>query len=709
MADPDITVHRIQPAWVRMKHLIKQLWLVIALISAASVVLLLSDRQQRVREVSHPSQDYPAIAVMQISSTALLDSHVAGVLSRLEERGYRAPDGKNIRLFNPQGDFSTANAIARDMANGPYELVITSSTIALQTFSKANLSSQKIHVFGAVTDPYGAGVGIEGPEPARHPPYMAGIGTFQPVQRAIQIAHEMNPGLKRLGVVWNPGEQCSEACLKEAREICAKLGIELVEAIAANTSEVSEAARSLMAKRVDAVWVGGDTVATASIGLIISLAGQSGIPVFSNDPTDAEKGALFGLGADYFTVGQVTADVAAAILEGKSPASFRIENVIPEEFHLNRDVLRTLNGRWRVSSSAQELLDAQGKRPGRETGPPSDRSPMKAAGDAVPARPPDPAHGSTSPRSVDNRPARVALVNLVENAALHQAIEGVETALSEAGLRDGRDFRLKKYCAQGDISQLSQILDRVRMDGPDLLVTVSTPVLIAAVQKKMDCPIVFTVASDPQELGLFKNGRPENVCGIYDNPRLDQVLEMARKHDPALLAVGTIYDSSQMNALISVERLRKAGQEQHVRILEATATTVSELPMAVQAVIERGAGAIILSGDNLVATGFGAIHKVAKGAGIPIYVTNMALIEQGADGGVGDDYFDWGRQSGQLAAQVIAGVPPSDLPVMPTQVHKRVEPAGKAVLQPASRFRFVLSCTARRNLQNNAGRGLWTA
>ncbi len=338
-----------------MMHLIRHLWLISVLIGSASLTLLVSDLEQRAG--AGRARSHPAVAVLQIASTPLLDDCVAGVLSRLEERGVRAPDGKNIRIFNPQGDFSTANAMARDIANGPYDLVITASTVALQTFSKVNATTKKPHVFGAVTDPYGAGVGIDGPAPDQHPPYMAGVGTFQPVRRAIAVAHAMNPGLDRLGVVWNPGEQCSEACLVQARETCRDRGIELIEAIATNTSEVSDAARSLTAKRVEAVWVGGDTVATASIRLIIGLARQAGIPVFSNDPTDAEKGALFGLGADYHTVGRTTADMAADILKGRPPSSFRIENVVPEKLRLNREVLGTLNGVWRAPPSVRELLD----------------------------------------------------------------------------------------------------------------------------------------------------------------------------------------------------------------------------------------------------------------------------------------------------------------------------------------------------------------
>jgi ABC-type uncharacterized transport system substrate-binding protein len=342
-----------------MKKIIKHLWLAISLILTASFVLLVSDLTQRPGHSKQSTRIHPSIAVMQIASTAALDLHVAGVVSRLQEKGYRTTDGKNIRLYNPQGDYGTANAIARDIVNGPYDIVITSSTVALQVFSKANSSGQKTHVFGGVTDPYGTGVGITGPEPERHPPYMAGVGTFQPVKNSIRIAHEMNPGLDRIGVVWNPAEQCSEACLIEAREICEELGIELVEAIASNTSEVSEAARSVIARKVDAVWVGGDTVAIASIGLIVKLARQGGIPVFTNDPMDAEKGALFGLGADYFTVGQYTADIAVAILEGKKPSSFRIENVIPEQLGLNRDVLAALKGTWKIGPTVRALLDKQ--------------------------------------------------------------------------------------------------------------------------------------------------------------------------------------------------------------------------------------------------------------------------------------------------------------------------------------------------------------
>ncbi len=935
-----------------MKNIIRQLWLVVSLIVAASVILLISDSGQRTRHAEEREERYPSIAIMQISATTLLDSYVSGVVDRLEEEGMRASDGGNIRFYNPQGDFSTANTMARDIANSPYKIVITASTVALQIFSKANISTKKTHVFGAVTDPYGTGVGITGPGADQHPPYMAGVGTFQPVESAIRIAHEMNPRLKRLGVVWNPGEQCSEACLKKARPVCEDLGIAIVEATATNTSEVAEAARSLIAKGIDAIWVGGDTVATASIRLLINLASEAGIPVFSNDPMDSEKGALFGLGADYYTVGQYAANIAFAILKGKKASDFRIDNVIPEKLHLNRDLIGKLKDRWEITPSVQKLLAQETTSPAEkrltaeegkryrvglayfvpapifelairgfqekfgelgfvegqnldlfmshsngdmsllpqtiknlvqrdpdilvamstpclssaiahsqglkiafgvvsaplEAGAgkgfkdhlpnvtgivqmipteelfdwtqkifpkakrigalynPSEANAVKEVADlerlldrrgielekvatyntseipesirallaknvdlvfsmgdntvangmpsvvkacqrqGVPIIAEDislmgtgaliccapgpysdgrdlaelaarillgesPAAIPISPgkknemgvdlsamkkaglhpkvellkradvffhvRSENQPPARIAIVNLVENPALADAVKGVEAALSTMGLREGQDFILKKYCAQGEISQLSQILDKVEMDRPDVLITVTTPAFIAAVNKKLPFPLVFTVASDPVRLGLFKGGRPDNICGVHDDPPVDKVLEMARMKDPSLDAVGIVYDASQVNSLISVEKLRRSGKDQGVKILEATASTVSELSLSVESLIQRGAKALILSADNLVATGFPAIHKVARSAGMPIYVTDIDLVKKGADGGVGDSYFEWGMQSGRMAARIVAGVPANLLPVMPTESHKRIAAKNK--------------------------------
>jgi len=65
---------------------------------------------------------------------------------------------------------------------------------------------------------------------------------------------------------------------------------------------------------------------------------------------------LFGLGADYRTVGLYTANRVAEISNGCSPASFRIDDVILEKFTLNETVLATLPSGWTLVDSVKKLI-----------------------------------------------------------------------------------------------------------------------------------------------------------------------------------------------------------------------------------------------------------------------------------------------------------------------------------------------------------------
>ncbi|MGX9367001.1 ABC transporter substrate-binding protein [Desulfoplanes sp. PS50] len=623
-----------------MSTFLKRLLPALFLIALASAVLLVSDLGHR-QSSRLQTASLPKIAIMQITSTPLIDLHVSGIIERLEDNGFVASDQGNLHLYNPQGDIPTANAIGREIVSRGYDMVITSSTIALQVVANANKGVGMTHVFGAVTDPLGAGVGITGRKLGEHPPYLAGIGTFQPVTRVFEIARELCPGLEQVGVVWNPGEQCSEACMLEARAVCNRLGMDLVEATAGNTSEVNDSLRSLLIRDIQALWIGGDTVAQAAAGMIFKLTAQAGVPVFTNDPEDVHKGAILGLGADYKTVGRYTGDMAVAILKGRNPSSFPIDNVVPERLEVNETVLARFADSWTMTDSIRALV-------------------RKGHKGIVRAR--------------YNGPARVAMINLTNSEVLDQAEQGVEKGLGDRGLVPGEDYVLTRYNAQGDMALVPQMIDTATTKGADLLVTVTTPVLMAAAKQVEDLPVVFTVASDPRELGIFPNGRPGNICGVHDDPQLGALTDMLLEYDSHIHRVGIIYSPAQRNAVISVERLRRAGRERNLTILEATASNTSELSMGVQSLIDRGMQGLIISADNVACAGFPVIHKMTSKANIPIFTTNGSLIRQGATGCVGDDYFSWGRQSGHLAADILFGGDPMDLPIEGTRNQVVIHP-----------------------------------
>lgn len=631
---------------------LKELWLIITLIVAASLLLLASDWGQRTHGKKE-KKSYSQIAIFQITSTSLLDNHVAGVMDRLAAQGMLAPDRSNVKIYNPQGDIPTANTIVREIVNSPADIVITSSTLALQNFSKANAHTKKMHVFGAVTDPYGSGVGILGPGEDMHPPYLVGIGSFQPVESAFKIAKEMNPNLKKVGVVWNSGEYCSEACMVKARKICTALGIKLVEAVANNTSEVSEAARSLVARGSEAIWVGGDTVATSAITLLVSIGRQADIPVFTNDPSDTKKGALFGLGANYFTVGQLTADMAIDILRGKDPSSIRIENIVPELLQINGEVMTSFNGTYRLTENLKKHLKNQ-----------QQESPKDPANKAM-------THGNEGKKKAWD----LSIVLYSETEFAESCRDGFIDGLQNAGFSEKMDYNLKEYNAQGDMSTLSSIMTTIKAEQPDLLMVVSTPTLQAALRLVgPDVNIIFTGVGDGVKAGAGKTEKDHlpNVTGISTRSAFDGMARIIHETNPDARIVGTLFTPAEINSILYKDWFRDQLEKIGLKLLAIPVTSSAEVAQAATQLCSKDVDIIAQVVDNLTRPGFAFIARRAREKKIPIYVFDSQQMKYGAVMGITRDYYDAGLEAAGKAIRVLNGEDLATIPFNNTSSEKLI-------------------------------------
>jgi putative ABC transport system substrate-binding protein len=312
----------------------------------------------------------PRVALMQHASQGALDDGVAGVLLGLEKRGFIA--GKTIQLqqYNAHGELATANDIARRVTDGSFDLVITVSTASLQAVANVNRQHRVPHVFGIVAKSSIAGVGVSATDPMDHPPYMSGSDSFLPVDKPLELARRMYPGLRKLGLVWHSSEANSEAYTKATREVCAKLGIELLEATVDTPSGVGEAAASLASRGAEAFIVTGDVMVLVSVDSVIKAGLQAGIPTFTISPGNVRKGALFDLGADFLTVGMETGDLAADVLGGRNLKDVPVTNRVPERFDLNLVALAKFP-KWQlppgVADDAEVLIDASGERNDKAT------------------------------------------------------------------------------------------------------------------------------------------------------------------------------------------------------------------------------------------------------------------------------------------------------------------------------------------------------
>lgn len=144
----------------------------------------------------------------------------------------------------------------------------------------------------------------------------AGVSSKVPLVTLVKTAMEMRP-IRSLGIVCATREEGALVQLKEARSIAAQSGITLVEGNITPSTGVDAVLASLLAARVDCIYVTECTAGCRAFEKIVHRAGELKIPVISQMPGAAQKGAVISLEADPAEQGQAAAEYVARILSGK--------------------------------------------------------------------------------------------------------------------------------------------------------------------------------------------------------------------------------------------------------------------------------------------------------------------------------------------------------------------------------------------------------
>lgn len=276
------------------------------------------------------------VAVSQIVEHPALDATRQGLLDGLKAKGYE--EGKNL-VFDyktAQGNPAIAVQIARQFVGEKPDVLVGIATPTAQALVSATRSIPV--VFTAVTDPVGAKLVKTLEQPGKN---VTGLSDLSPVSQHVALIKEILPETKSIGVVYNPGEANAVTLVELLKESAAAQGLEVVEATALKSADVKSATQAISAKS-DVIYAPTDnTVASAIEGMIVA-ANQAKTPVFAGATSYVEKGAIAGLGFDYYQVGVQTADYVAAILEGAKPGDLDVRVAKGSDLVINSKVSEML-------------------------------------------------------------------------------------------------------------------------------------------------------------------------------------------------------------------------------------------------------------------------------------------------------------------------------------------------------------------------------
>ena len=266
------------------------------------------------------------IGVTTIVSHPALEADQKGFEKALADAGVEAV----YDYQNAQGEMANAQAIAQKFDADKVDLV---HAIATPTSQAAVKVIKKIPVvYSSVTDPVDAGL-VKTMDAAGE--NVTGVSDAWPIDRQIDLYHEMLPSAKKWGTIYNAGDANSVQSINWTREAMKKRGLEIVEVTISNSSEVYTAAQSLIG-RVDAIYITSDNMVASAFGSVTKVSDGNKIPLFVGNTDQVPQCAIAALGFDYFAVGYAAGKKAAMILkDGKNPGSIPSGLAEDLKLHLN--------------------------------------------------------------------------------------------------------------------------------------------------------------------------------------------------------------------------------------------------------------------------------------------------------------------------------------------------------------------------------------
>lgn len=258
----------------------------------------------------------------------------------------------------------------------------------------------------------------------------------------------------------------------------------------------------------------------------------------------------------------------------------------------------------------------------------------------------------------------IGIVQIVEHPSLNTIRESIVEELEVLGYKDGENIRIDYQNAQNDRINLATICQKFVNNGYDLIIAIATPSAQQALNETKEIPIIFSACTDPISTGLVASlDKPGgNVTGTSDAVSAEMIMELAKDLTPGIKTVGALYNLSETNSVSVIEDLKEYAEKNGIKVEEATVVTSADVQQAVNSLVGK-VDAIFSPIDNTVASAMAVVSQVAIDAKIPVYVGADSMVKDGGLATYGINYEVLGKETARMAAEVIKGKKPGDIPV----------------------------------------------
>ena len=259
---------------------------------------------------------------------------------------------------------------------------------------------------------------------------------------------------------------------------------------------------------------------------------------------------------------------------------------------------------------------------------------------------------------------KIGVIQLVEHKSLDIIYNSFKDELKNLGYVDGENVKITFQNAQGDMSNITSIVQGFEGDKQDVVVGIATPVAQGAMSLTKTTPVVFSAVTDPIGAGVLTdmNAPDKGMTGTSDAVQIDKIMDLALEITPNVKKVGFIYNPGEDNSVTNLGLLEKYVKEKNLELETVSISTSADLQTAAASLFEK-VDMIFVSNDNTVAEAMPILTSEAIKAKKPVYVGADSMVMDGGLATVGIDYTDLGEETAKMVDEILKGKPVNEIPV----------------------------------------------
>ncbi len=272
------------------------------------------------------------IGVFLFSSENRYQEAYRGFREAMKQEGYSEP-GTTYVVENANGNKASAAELVKKLADSKFDLYFTTGTSATTALSR--VVKDRPIVFSVVYDPVKSGIAESWRSSGNN---TTGSSTLLPMSAVFDML-KLLKDVKKLAVLYNPGESNSEYTLRDLMALQQSRGIRVIPVPMTKNEDFTSKLPEVM-RTSDAVYVTGSNFVDSHISDVVASATRYHTATVTHLEDLVEKGVLLGVTSDSFQIGRLAGEKAAKILKGAKPSAIPIETSRKHVVVLNRKSAR---------------------------------------------------------------------------------------------------------------------------------------------------------------------------------------------------------------------------------------------------------------------------------------------------------------------------------------------------------------------------------